>query len=154
MVWYQMSIFCHESHHSYLMCNKEQIKEELPCDSFFFFCLVSFSYKHSLLRFTAWWLDWHESANQKVGFAVKDKLFCLCCLLPAGGAVPSQITEVLSNVDLAFASNFCTLHEAWTGSWKACGWRCWQRQLWSSVQHTRWGLASTVQQVNISKRME
>lgn len=23
------SIFCHESHHSYLMCNKEQSKEEL-----------------------------------------------------------------------------------------------------------------------------
>lgn len=23
------SIFCHESHHSYLMCNKEQTKEEL-----------------------------------------------------------------------------------------------------------------------------
>lgn len=33
-----MSLFCHKSHHSYLMCNKEQSKEE---PNFFFFS-VSF----------------------------------------------------------------------------------------------------------------
>lgn len=35
------SIFCHESHHSYLMCNKEQSKEEL-CLSFIVFCFIFF----------------------------------------------------------------------------------------------------------------
>lgn len=35
-----MSLFCHKSHHSYLMCNKEQSKEE-P-NYFYFFFSVSF----------------------------------------------------------------------------------------------------------------
>lgn len=42
-----MSLFCHKSHHSYLMCNKEQSKEE-P-NYFFFFFLFSVSFMFFLL---------------------------------------------------------------------------------------------------------
>lgn len=37
-----MSLFCHKSHHSYLMCNKEQSKEEPNYFFSFFFFSVSF----------------------------------------------------------------------------------------------------------------
>lgn len=47
------SIFCHESHHSYLMCNKEQSKEELCLsllNCLLFPALFFFFFKHWFLR--------------------------------------------------------------------------------------------------------
>lgn len=48
-----MSLFCHKSHHSYLMCNKEQSKEEPNYFFFFFFFLFPSCFSSSSI-----WMIW------------------------------------------------------------------------------------------------